>query len=209
MDSTLLDACRQIQAISQSGLAFSKDPYDQERFQQLKAIASDLVAAHTSHSKEYIERIFSAEAGYATPKLDVRGAVFREGRILMVREKSTQRWTLPGGYVDVGESLSESVQRELLEEAGLVVRARKVAGLFDHRKHGYKPHLYHFYKIYLLCDLLGGELGPKTNIEVSEVAFFSESELEALELDPGRVARAHILRMFEHARSPLLPTDFD
>src|SRR6266404_2324558 len=192
MDSTLLDACRQIQAISQSGLAFSKDPYDRERFQRLTMIASGLIAGHTSHSRESIERIFSAEAGYATPKLDVRGAVFTDDRILMVREKSTQRWTLPGGYVDVGESLSEAVQREVQEETGLEVRARKVAAVFDHRKHGYKPHLYHFYKIYLLCDLLGGAPRPEANIEVSEVAFFSELELEGLDLDPGRVARAHV-----------------
>src|SRR6266436_289080 len=209
MDTTLLDACRQIQAISQSGLTFSKDPYDRERFERLATIAADLIAGHTSHSKEYIERIFSAEAGYATPKLDVRGAVVAGGRILMVREKSTQRWTLPGGYVDVGESLSEAVQREVQEETGLEVRARKVAAVFDHRKHGYKPHLYHFYKIYLLCDLIGGAPGPETNIEVSDVAFFAEPELDGLELDPGRVARAHVLKMFEHARSPLLPADFD
>ncbi len=209
MDTTLLDACRQIQAISQSGLAFSKDPHDQERYQRLRVIASGLIARHTSHSNEYIERIFSAEAGYATPKLDVRGAVVADGRILMVRERSTQRWTLPGGYVDVGESLSESVQREVLEETGLLVRARKVAGVFDHRKHGYKPHLYHFYKMYLICDLLGGAPRPEANIEVSEVAFFSEPELEGLELDPGRVSRAHVLQMFEHVRSPLLPAAFD
>jgi ADP-ribose pyrophosphatase YjhB (NUDIX family) len=209
MESTLLDACREIQAISQSGLAFSKDPYDRERYQRLTAIASDLIAGHTGHSKEYIERIFSAETGYATPKLDVRGAVIADDRILMVRERSTQRWTLPGGYVDVGESLSEAVEREVREETGLEVRARKIAGVFDHRKHGYKAHLYHFYKVYLVCELVGGQPGPQTNVEVSAVAFFSEPELQGLELDPGRVARSHLLRVFEHARSPLLPADFD
>lgn len=204
---TLLDACRQIAAICQSGLAFSKDPYEQERFHRLQAIAAELIAQHTSHSGESIGRVFSAEAGYATPKLDVRGAVFDQRRILMVREKATGRWTLPGGYVDVGESLSESVEREVREESGFEVKAWKVAAVFDHRKHGYKPHLYHFYKVYLLCNLLGG--APKESVETSEAAFFSRGDLAALDLDPGRITKAHVLRMFEHLESPLLPADFD
>ncbi len=158
MEKNLLDLSREIQAISKSGLAFSKDPFDVERFKQLEDIAAELISRHSVHSKEFINKVFSAEAGYVTPKIDVRAAVFKDGKILMVKERESDAWTLPGGYVDVNESLSIAGEREVAEESGLEVKSRKVAAIFDHRKHGYKAHLYHFYKIYLICDLLGGWL---------------------------------------------------
>lgn len=213
MEKSLLDLSREIQAISKSGLAFTKDPYDVERFKQLEAIAAELISKQSLHSKEFIENIFSAEAGYATPKIDVRAAVFKGGyKILMVKEKDSNAWTLPGGYVDVNESLSSAAEREVLEESGHKVKSRKVAAIFDHRKHGYKKHLYHFYKIYLICDLLGGSsdaIKEDLNHETVEVAYFSKKEIESLVLDPGRSAKAHVLRMFDHFTQPELPTDFD
>jgi ADP-ribose pyrophosphatase YjhB (NUDIX family) len=159
------------------------------------------------HSKEFISKVFSADMGYITPKIDVRAAVFNGGKLLMVRERESNAWTLPGGYVDVNESLSIAAEREVLEESGLHVKAKKVAAIYDHRKHGYKAHLYHFHKIYVICDLLGGS--EQTNIETIEVSYFSKSEIEALPLDPGRVTLAHALRMFDHYSHPELATDFD
>jgi ADP-ribose pyrophosphatase YjhB (NUDIX family) len=207
MNKSLLDLSREIQAISKSGLTFSKDPYDVERFKQLEDIAAELISKHSVHSKEFINKVFSAEAGYVTPKIDVRAAAFRDEKILMVKEKQTRAWTLPGGYVDVNESLSTAVEREVIEESGLLVKASKVAAIYDHRKHGYQSHLYHFYKIYLLCELTGGS--EKTNLETTEVGYFSQSEIETLELDPGRITKAHVLRMFDHYAEPSLSTDFD
>jgi ADP-ribose pyrophosphatase YjhB (NUDIX family) len=207
MEKNLLDLSREIQAISKSGLAFSKDPFDIERFKQLEDIAAELISRHSVHSKDFINKVFSAEAGYVTPKIDVRAAVFEGEKLLMVKERESNAWTLPGGYVDVNESLSIAAEREVLEESGLQVRSRKVAAIFDHRKHGYKAHLYHFYKIYLVCDLLGG--ATKTNIETTDVSYFSRVELKTLNLDPGRITRAHALRMFDHQLHPELPADFD
>lgn len=206
MEKTILDFGREIQAVAKSGLAFSKDPFDIERFHQLEAIAFELISKHSDHTKEHLGKIFSSDQGYATPKLDVRGAVFKNNRILMVKEKSGG-WTLPGGYVDVNESLSQAVEREVYEECGLSVRATKLASVFDHRKHGYKTHLYHFYKMYLLCDLIGGL--EKTNIETTDIGWFSRPELDEMILDQGRVTKKHVLRMFDHFESPLLPADFD
>lgn len=173
----------------------------------MQEIASTLVARHSSHAKEYIHRVFSAEAGYATPKLDVRAAAFRDAKILLVRERDSAGWTLPGGFVDVNESLREAVTREAKEESGFEVVPRKIAAIFDHRKHGYKPHLYHFYKIYVLSEIAGGQVSP--SIETSEVKFFSRGEINELFLDPGRATRAHIDRMFEHFADQSLQTDFD
>ena len=182
MQKSLLDLSREIQAISSTGLNFSKDPYDLQRFRQLNEIAAELIANHSLHSKEFVNKVFSAESGYMTPKIDVRGALFAKNKILMVKEQASGAWTLPGGYVDVNESLSQAVEREVLEESGFVVNAKKVAAIYDHRKHGYKAHLYHFYKIYLVCDLVGGS--KNTNIETSEVAYFAPSDLDLVPLDP-------------------------
>lgn len=123
-EKSLLDLSREIQAISKSGLAFSKDPYDIERFKQLVDIAAELISKHSIHSKEFINNVFSAEAGYVTPKLDVRAAAFKDQKILMVKEKDSSAWTLPGGYVDVNESLSTAIEREVFEESGLTVKVR-------------------------------------------------------------------------------------
>jgi ADP-ribose pyrophosphatase YjhB (NUDIX family) len=207
MEKTLLDFSREIQAISSSGLYFSKDPYDLQRFKQLNEIAAELIAKHSLHSKQFVSKVFSAESGYVTPKIDVRGAIFANNRILMVKEQASSAWTLPGGYVDVNESLSQAIEREVLEESGFLVKAKKVAAIFDHRKHGYKPHLYHFYKIYLVCDLVGGT--ENTNIETSEVGYFAASDLDSLPLDPGRITKEHVLRMFDHYSQPSLLADFD
>jgi ADP-ribose pyrophosphatase YjhB (NUDIX family) len=207
MDKGLLDLSREIHAIAKSGLAFSKDPHDRERFKQLEEIAAQLSSKHSVHSKEFINKVFSAESGYVTPKLDVRGAVFKGEKILMVNERGIRGWTLPGGYIDINESLSEAVEREVFEESGLKVKARKLAAVFDHRKHGYKAHLYHFYKIYVICDLAGGT--ASTSLETAEIAFFSKADIGNLELDPGRITLTHALRMFEHHAQPSLPADFD
>lgn len=207
MEQSLLDLSREIHAISTTGITFCENPFDIERFTRLQEIAAELIAKHSDHSKKSLGKVFSAEVGYATPKIDVRAAVFRDGRILMVKETESGAWTLPGGYVDVNECLSRATEREVREESGVIVKARKVAAIFDHRMHGYQPHLYHFYKIYMICDDLGGSLCA--SMETVEPGFFSKTDLETLPLDPGRITKSHVLRMFEHSQHPELPTDFD
>lgn len=204
---SVLEIAREIQAISQSGLSFSKDPYDKERYEVLKKLSNELITGSSSHEEEYIEKVFSSEKGYSTPKLDVRAAVFREGKVLLIKEKASGCWTLPGGYIDVNETLSESAEREVFEETGYKTKALKVAAIYDHRLHGYKPHLYHFYKIYMICDLIGGS--PTANIESEELNFFSQNELMNLAIDSGRAFLPHILRMFDHYSDSSLKTDFD
>jgi ADP-ribose pyrophosphatase YjhB (NUDIX family) len=207
MKKTLLDLSREVQAISQTGLAFSKDPYDLIRYKQLVDVAAELIAVNSGHTKEFLNNIFSGETGYATPKLGTRVAVFRGDKILMVKESASGAWTLPGGYVDVNESLSASAEKEVFEESGFIVKSQKVAAIFDCRKHEYEPHLYHIYTIFVICELTGGS--AKTSIETTDVAFFSKAEIEELKLDSGRITKKHALRMFDHHAQPALPVDFD
>lgn len=199
---------REIQALAQTGLAFTRDEYDRARYERFRALAAQIMAQHTGLEVGDIEAMFTQQTGYATPKVDVRGAVFRDGRILLVRETADgDRWTLPGGWADVNESPAEAVVKEVREEAGLEVRAFKLGAVLDRSRHAHKPiYPFHIWKLFFLCEIIGGEI--RTGPETSEVAFFAEHDLPA-DLSTSRVLPPQLKRMFEHMRQPGLPTDFD
>ena len=209
MEPSWLLWARELQALAQTGLEFAKDPYDRERYIAVRSLAARMMAQRASADPTWVEKLFAEQAGYATPKVDVRGAVFREdGRILLVREVADSgRWSLPGGWAGVNQSPREAVMREVLEESGFAVTVRKLAAIYDRALH---PHLpprpFHIYKLFFVCDIAGG--AAQTSSETSEVAFFAEDELPS-DLSIGRVLPYQITRMFEHARSSILPTDFD
>ncbi|MCA9442794.1 MAG: NUDIX hydrolase [Candidatus Omnitrophica bacterium] len=196
-----------LQAISQTGLHFSKDKFDRERYEQVGNIAMEMLAQGTSLSMDDLIRINASEFGYATPKVDVRGVAFQESKILLVREIADDgKWTLPGGWADVNESPSEAVVREVLEESGFKTDVIKLLAVYDREKQMHIPPFpYHVYKIFFLCEITGGE--AKINNEVSEVAFFGEDEIP--ELSDSRVKKEQIGRFFRHYREKDLPTEFD
>jgi ADP-ribose pyrophosphatase YjhB (NUDIX family) len=151
--------------------------------------------------------LFGSESGYATPKVDVRGAVFQERRILMVREAADGgRWTLPGGWADVNLTPAENVVKEVREESGFEVRVRKLAAVWDRTRQGHTPQLFQAYKFFFICDIIGG--AAATSTETSEVAFFAANSIPR-DLSVSRVLPQQIARMFAHHRDPGLPTDFD
>ena len=197
---------REIQAIAQTGLAFTKDVYDRERYERLRALAARMMAEQAGADPALVEKLFTAETGYATPKIDVRGAVFVDRKILLVRERADEgRWTLPGGWADVNRSPSEAVIAEVREEAGLEVRAVKLAALYDRTRHPHPPLPFHIYKLFFLCEITGGT--PAPGPETEGVDFFG---LDALpELSTSRVLASQIARMFAHRENPDLPTEFD
>lgn len=205
MNPKWLDWTLRLQAIAQDGLAFCKDPFDIERYHQVREVAAQMLAERTEHDPEKILDLFISEEGYATPKLDVRGAVFVQDRILLVLEHSDGLWTLPGGWVDVGDSPSEAVEREVLEESGYETRAVKLAALFDRNKHDHPPLAYHIYKLFFICEITGGS--PTTSLETDDVRFFAEDDLP--NLSTTRITAGQMHRLFEHHRNPQLPTDFD
>jgi ADP-ribose pyrophosphatase YjhB (NUDIX family) len=182
--------------------------YDRSRYMRVQALAADMIARHTGLDARAIELTFSAQSGYATPKVDVRGAVFREGQLLLVREKADDdRWTLPGGWADVNESPTDALIKEVREEAGFDVRPYKLAAVWDRARHAHEPHyLFHIWKLFFLCEVVGGEalIGEET----SEVAFFPEDKIPA-DLSTSRVLDWQLRRMFQHLAQPELPADFD
>lgn len=201
-----LDWAQQLQAIAQTGLAYGKDVFDIERFEQIRAIAAEIAASHTNTETAVLDKLFAGEQGHATPKVDARGVVFRDDQILLVRERSDGCWTLPGGWVDIGESPAEAVVREVFEESGYETRAVKLLALYDRQKHAHPPNLWHTYKLFFLCELIGGA-AIEANTEITEVGFFPGDSLP--ELSVGRVTAAQITRLFAHHRNPDWPTDFD
>lgn len=201
---------REIQAIAQTGLAFTRDPYDRERYERLRTIAADMIAYRTSDlAAAPLARLFEAEHGYTTPKVDVRGGVFdADGRVLMVREvQDGGRWTLPGGWADVNQTPAECVLREIREESGFEAAIVKLALLHDRARQGHQPPgLFSIYKLFFLCRVTGGAARP--SLETSEVRFFARDELPT-ELSRGRTLPHQLDRLFAHQAAPGLPTEFD
>ena len=209
MEPVWLVWARELQAIAQTGLTFATNGYDRERYTAIRSLAAQIMATQSDADFGRVEALFAEQAGYATPKLDVRGAIFDENaRILLVREiADAGRWTMPGGWADVNQSPAESIIREVREEAGLEVRVRKLAAVYDRARHPHQPpHPFHVFKLFFICEVIGGT--PEPGTETSEVAFFAENEIPG-DLSLGRVVPHQIARMFEHARHRDLPTDFD
>ncbi len=199
---------RELQAIAQIGLAFSESPYDRERYERLRVLAAEMVARHGEASPPALVDLFRGEAGYATPKIDVRGAVFdAEGRVLLVRETADDgRWTLPGGWVDVHVSPAENAVKEVREESGYEVRVTKLAGAWDRSRHGHPSRFFAACKMFFICELVGG--AARTSHETSGVGWFAEDALPA-DFSLERTLPEQVRRMFAHRRDMSLATDFD
>jgi len=196
---------RQIQALAQNGLAYTENPFDRDRYQTLQALALEIFAAHTGQTAAAVSQWFDVQPGYATPKVDVRAACFRDGRLLMVRERSDGLWCLPGGWADVGDQPAAAAQREALEEAGFDCVARKVIGVFDANRGG-RPHpAFHAFKLIFQCEITGGS--PRPDHEILEVAFFDRGSLPAL--SPNRTTPAQLAECFAHLDDPARRTAFD
>jgi ADP-ribose pyrophosphatase YjhB (NUDIX family) len=194
-----------LQAIAQEGLTYTRDGYDLGRYEQLRELTAEIYAAHSTVTVEEARDLLALETGPATPKVDVRAAVFREGRILLVKEPGDEGWSLPGGWADVGESASEAAARETLEESGYRVRPVKLLAAYDRDRHGHPPIPYYVYKLMFLCEIL--DEAPSAEVDSDEVRFFGEDELP--ELSITRVTLAQVSRFFEQHREPDQPTDFD
>jgi ADP-ribose pyrophosphatase YjhB (NUDIX family) len=201
-----LSIAREVRAIAQVGLAFPVNAYDRQRYERLQELAALMLAQDSSADHASILEMVRQEKGYATPKVDVRGAAFVDGRILMVREISDGNWTLPGGWADINQTAGECVVREIAEESGFMARALKLAAVYDYQRSN-RPsrHVDSIYKMFFICEITGGEARPSE--ETSEVAFFSRDGLPPLSV--GRSTAAQIERMFQHREQPQLATDFE
>ena len=200
-----LNWAREIQQLSQTGLAFAVTDYEKQRYKRLTEITSEIVAHHTSLEKESVEKVLMKQPGYATPKIDVRAAVIKDDKILLVQEISDERWAMPGGWADVGDIPSEVAVRETKEESGYKVKPTKIIGVYDANRLGGQLEFFHAFKIVFLCELIGGEAA--TSDETQDVGFFSFDNLPPLSLN--RTNDKHIKEILSHLKDLRRSTFFD
>jgi len=200
----LLRWARQLYTISQSGLTYCKNDYDLERYHQLEEISAEMLASNSGSLKEEVLDSFSLQNGYATPKIDVRAAVIREDKILLIQEQADGCWAMPGGWADIGDLPAETIRREVLEESDYEVSVDKVIAVLD-ANHINPLEFYHAYKLIFQCSLVGGQ--PKTNHETLKVDFFHPDDIPPL--STFRTTQEMLEEAFAHHRDPGRPAAFD
>lgn len=206
MDKKTVEWARKIQSISQIGLEYAQDPYDRERYEELRDLAAGMMAEVSEIPSGKWLGIFTNETGYATPKVDVRGAVFRDGKILLSRDACGGCWSLPGGWADVNDPPSQAVIRELREETGYVVRCTKLVAVLDRDLHYHEDaRPFHSYKLMFLCEIVGE--AKDLCHDILDAVFFAVDELPPL--SRSRTLPMHIELMYKHHLDPSLPTVFD
>ena len=205
MNFSCLEIAKRLEAIAQAGLTYTENEYDRERFEEIREIAHRVFQEYSGAPIQKIHDLFSREQGYPTPKVDIRGVVFRKDKILMVREKLDGLWSLPGGWADIGFTPSEVVIKEVKEEAGLDVIPLKLVAVMDKKCHNHPPSPIYVYKLFILCQEAGGNMTPGS--ETTEVGFFMEHDLP--ELSTERNTKEQMSMMFQYNRDPGLPPLMD
>ena len=196
-----LEVAKRIQSIAQAGLSFTENTYDLERYQELREISVEIINEFTNEKMEKINNLFANEKGYQTPKVDVRGIVFKNNKLLMVKEKIDNNWTVPGGWADIGLSPNEVAIKEIKEESGLDVKTVRLLAVLDKKLHPHPPDIHHVYKMFILCEITGGNL--KAGSETLDAQFFDFDNLPSL--STPRITASQIKLIQEFLENPKLP----
>jgi ADP-ribose pyrophosphatase YjhB (NUDIX family) len=181
-----LNWVKELQFIAQAGLTYTRDDFDKERFERIRDIAAEMMSEATDLPFEKVKNLFCNEEGFQTPKLDTRAAIFQQGKILLVKERNG-KWSLPGGWVDVLETVKTNTEKEVKEEAGLDVEAVRLIAVQDRNHHNDPPYAYNVCKVFVLCELKGGAFVP--NIETLESSYFDLDELPPLATEKNNQAQ--------------------
>lgn len=205
MNDKWIDYAIRIQSIAQTGLQYCKDEFDKERYEELRKISAEMVSSKTDISLEKIYDLFCNESGYQTPKIDTRAVIFIENKILLVHENNGT-WSLPGGWCDVDMSIASNTVKEVKEETGLSVYAKKLIAVQDWRKHNVTNYAYGVIKFFVLCEYESGKF--EKNIETTETALFTLDEIPP-NLATEKCTKEQIQMCFSSLENPNLPTEFE
>lgn len=199
-----LEWAKELQFIAQVGLTYSKDVFDLERFQRIREISAEILNSYTELPLEKIQNLFCNEDGFQTPKLDTRAAIFKDDKILLVKENNG-RWSLPGGWVDANQTIKSNTEKEVKEEAGLDVEAIKIIAVQDRNHHNSPPYAYNICKVFMLCEVKGGSFQP--NSETTASGYFALNEIELLAEEKNN--KQQIEMCFAAYRNPNWQATFD
>jgi ADP-ribose pyrophosphatase YjhB (NUDIX family) len=194
-----LDMARRIQSVAQAGLEYSENKYDIDRYRQVRQLSLEIMQHFTGMEMEKLIGVFASETGYQTPKVDVRGVVFRGDQILLVRETIDGRWSVPGGWADVGYTPFEVARKEVQEESGLNVKPVRLLSVLDKTRHGHPPDIHYIYKMFILCEEIDGALTG--GMETSETGFFGPVDFPPL--SEPRITMEEIRLMYAYKKDPL------
>ena len=203
----LLRIAQRLQALAQAGLMYSQSVFDTERYTEIQALSLELMASLTGQSAALLQSLFAEETGYPTPKVDIRAVLFRGvDEILLVQEKlDGNRWSLPGGWAEVGLTPFEVAVKEVREETGLETEAVRLLAFLDKKQHPHPPQPWYIYKAFVLCRVVGGAIQSDT-VETADVRWVHRDELPTLKLSVDRVTLSQLEQMLEFAKRPELPT---
>ena len=205
MESKWLTWAKELQSIAQAGEHYSKDKFDIERFNRIREISVEILNEYTDIDNEKIRDLFCNEKGYQTPKVDVRGVLFKDGKILLVQEQIDNKWALPGGWAEYNLSLKENVEKEIFEEAGIKAKAKSIIAIHQNSKNSERPSAYGVYKVFILCEYISGEFIE--NIETLKSGYFTLENLPELSL--GRNNRSQLEMCFNWISKDERETQFD
>jgi len=201
-----LAIAQRLQALAQAGLAYNPPVFDAERYEEIHALSLQMMSKLAGYEVPAFEEAFAMENGYPTPKVDVRAVLFRgTDEVLLVQEKiDGGRWSLPGGWADVGATPFEVAVKEAREETGLEVEAVRLLALWDKKRHPHPPQPWYVYKVFILCQVVGGALQLDTT-ETTGVRWVHRTELPQLTLSTDRVTLSQLEQLFAFAEQPDLP----
>jgi ADP-ribose pyrophosphatase YjhB (NUDIX family) len=193
-----LECAKKLEAIARTGIFYSSNPFDKERFEQIETISNELISHYSGLMPIEVNNFYNLENGYVTPKIDIRSVIFKNDMILMVKEKTDGKWTVPGGWADIGFTPYEIAVKETFEESGLEVKPIRVLAIMDKKCHSHPPSPFYSYKIFILCEITGGHL--QASLETSESRFFNLGELP--ELSEERITPDQLRIIVERFQNP-------
>ena len=206
MDPKWLNWAQRLQAIAHNGMHYNPDGFEFERYKEIEKVSVEMMADQTDLDENTILKIFKTSEDYQTPKIDTRAAIFKDDKIMLVREKSDGCWTLPGGWADVGMKPTENVIREVWEESGYKVQVNRLVAVYDRAAHPHTPpYPFHIYKMFFLCEIIGGK--ATNTLETDGVEFYAKDNIP--ELSKSRNLPFQIAKMFEYHKNPNLPVYCD
>ncbi|PHS66981.1 MAG: hypothetical protein COB12_04785 [Flavobacterium sp.] len=208
MKQKVIKLIRELQAISQNGLLFAETPFHKERYEKVLTIATELFSINSNIPVKELKNIFLEQKGYATPKLDTRAVIVENNKILFVREKDDQKWSLPGGWVEVGETPKMNIIKEVFEECGINIEVKKLLGVYDKDLHDKEPtSIFQVFSFFFYCEILKSDFKLIKGSEIDAIGFFQKDKLPPL--SNLRINKWEIERVLELLKTPNVKTDFD